>query len=220
MNASEDMSARPMISVNLARGRRGCALGSTSSSSRRSLQASSSSSRSDADTRSPRAILVPCAFICECAVRRRCSRRTRRRDHVHSIFRYRRTSLKWRKRRLHTSPSTVSSGPPALPHTKTCTRIDTQVRVYSERRAGTVPYSAQTCAPRRGARERARSTGPVACVVLTFTRMRTDQPLRRTVDGGLTHRRGSQGSGHPIPDPARHVRGFEPAQIKHIRYHL
>ena len=81
------------------------------------------------------------------------------------------------------------------------TRIETQVRVYSERRAGTVPYSAQTCAPRRGARERARSTGPVACVVLTFTRMRTDQPLRRTVDGGLTHRRGSQGSGSPTNPP-------------------
>jgi hypothetical protein len=57
----------------------------------------------------------------------------------------------------------------------------------------------------------ARSTGPVACVVLTFTRMRTDQPLRRTVDGGLTHRRGSH-EDHKDPDPPRIPHPSDPAR--------
>jgi hypothetical protein len=112
--------------------------------------------------------------------------------------------------------------PRAPPHKNLLpTRIDTQVRVYSERRAGTVPYSAHT-----SRHTCARSTGPaVACVVLTFTRMRTDQPLRRTVDGGLTHRRGSQGSGSPTnpppptrPDMCARVRTQNPE--KHILHDI
>jgi hypothetical protein len=85
-------------------------------------------------------------------------------------------------------------------------RIDTQVRVYSERRAGT-----QCRIARARAHTCARSTGPVACVVLTFTRMRTDQPLRRTVDGGLTHRRGSH-EDHKDPDPPRIPHPSDPAR--------
>lgn len=49
----------------------------------------------------------------------------------------------------HESVNGFVGSPRAPPHKNLLpTRIDTQVRVYSERRAGTVPYRVHTCAPR------------------------------------------------------------------------